>query len=71
MSSNPFIYNGVPIKKINYGRRKGILEITLRDDMFDVLYKNKVNINDKVKVNEMLKELKQKGCDLFTETDWF
>lgn len=71
MSSNPFIFNGVPVKKIDYGRRKGILEVTLRDEMFDILYKGKARLNDKREVKQMLGELKQKGFDLFDAPKWF
>ena len=68
---NAFVYNNIPIKKIAFGRLKGEIEIKLTDVHYQVIYHNKVKINDKEQMKRMFSELKSKGFDYMKETSWF
>jgi len=71
MSVNKFVYDNVPIKKISYGRQKGVIEIKLFDLHYNLLYKGKAKLSKKKEVKQLLSELKNKGCDIFPEISWF
>jgi hypothetical protein len=49
------------LKKQNYQKQKGILEIKYRDENYNTVYSSEVNINDKGSFDKMLDELTIKG----------
>jgi hypothetical protein len=66
-----WIYNNIPIKKVSYAKRKGFIDIKLYDGSYNVIYKNRINLNNKSEIDTMLTDLKAKGANLFHESTWF
>jgi hypothetical protein len=57
------------LKKQNYQKQNGILEIKYRDENYNTVYSKEVNINDKGSFEKMLDELTIKG--LRFPNNWF
>ena len=66
-----FIYKNIAIKKISYGRRKGVIHIKVEDEHYNVIFKGSAKLNDKEELRTLRHDLKAKGFDLFKEASWF
>lgn len=56
------------LKKIAFLKRGDILEVKLRDHLFNVIYKKEVQIKNKAKLKELREELEKKGVSF--PADW-
>jgi len=57
------------LKTLKYKKRKGILEVTLRDEYFDPIYKSEARVNDKKDMMRIQEELTLKGLSF--PKDWW
>lgn len=71
MTASQFVVNNISMKKLSWGKRDGYIKIQLFDNTYTKIWDSKANLNNKNDVKRLLKELENKGCNVFRESSWW